>query len=139
MTKFKTVFESPYVHVTTDEVKVIDRTTDLGIAGKKILARLTKAIHDPEKPVRNMVADFAYHSRLGELYLFVADNKPLGLKLWKSSDKVGHIVVFMSYSSMAMLEYLRTSQKNDPDNKTTYSDLINYLRLQFYKSKIEVK
>lgn len=140
MTKFLNILEAPIVHVQTDEVKVIDKVTDnLGIAGKRILAYLDRAIHDPNKSEKRIVAYFAYNSLIGELYLFLADNRPMELKPAGMPHKLGHIAVFIARSPMAMTEYFHGCKKTDPDNKKAYSDCIDYLKTQFYKNNIEIK
>lgn len=140
MIKFQTIFENPLVHVQADEMKVVDCTTDnLGEAGVGILSYLTRAIHNEHKPDNRIVAHFAYNRTVGELYLFLADNKPLKLKPPRTVEKYGHIAIFVAKSSMAMIEYFYSCKKCDKENAKAYADLIDYLRTQFYKNKIEIK
>ena len=140
MTKFLNIFKAPNVYVQADEVKVVDGVTDnLGVAGKRILAYLDRAIHDPAKSDKRIVAYFAYNSGTGELYLFLADNQPMGLKPAGVPRKLGHIAVFIARSPMAITEYFHECKKTDPDNRKAYSDCIDYLKTQFYKNNIEIK
>ena len=140
MTEFLNILKDPTVYVQIDEVKVIDGITDnLGLAGKRILAYLDRAIHDPNKSDKRIVAYFAYNSRVGELYLFLADNRPMELKPAGVPRKLGHIAVFIARSPMAMTEYFYECKETDPDNRKAYSDCIDYLKTQFYKNNIEIK